>query len=69
MIQRQDCFVLKKFKVNTCLQQTANVFDQVTPSPAEIESAGENALVAVYSWKKNDFLNNLRLAEHSKKVS
>ena len=39
--------VVKKFKVNSCLQQAANVFDEVTFSPTEIESAGEKALVVV----------------------
>ena len=67
VIQPQDCLVLKKFKVNTCLQQTTNVFDQVISSPAEIESAGKYALVAVCSWKKSDSLDNSCLAKQRKK--
>ena len=51
--------VLKKFKVNTRLQQSANVFDSVASTPSEVESAGEKALVAMYNGKKNESLNEL----------
>ena len=69
VIQPQNCLDLEKFKVNTCLHQTAIVFDLVTSSPAEIKSTGENALVAVYCWKKIDSLDSLHFAKHSNKVA
>ena len=37
--------VLKKFKVNSALQQAADVFDETSSAPAEIESAGEKAMM------------------------
>ena len=46
--------ILKKFKVNTSLQQAANIFDQPNSTLAEIEAAGEKALVAVYNGKKDE---------------
>ena len=37
--------VLKKFKVNSDLQQAADVFDETSSTAAEIESAGEKAMM------------------------
>ena len=37
--------VLKTFKVNSALQQAADVFDETSSTPAKIESAGENAMM------------------------
>ena len=37
--------VLKKFKVNSDLQQAADVFDGSSSTSAEIESAGEKAMM------------------------
>ena len=45
------------------------MFDEVTLSPTEIESAGEKAHVVVYNGKKNDTLNNLHMATYSIKGS
>ena len=51
--------VLKKFKVNSVLQQAADVFDETSSTPAEIESAGNKAMVAIYNGKMDDTLNSL----------
>ena len=61
--------ILKKIKVDAALKQAANVFDKVDASPAEIESAGEKAMVAIYNGKKNDSLNALRLTRYLEKVA
>ena len=45
------------------------MFDEVTFSPTEIESAGEKAHVVVYNGKKNDTLNNLLMAKYCEKIS
>ena len=45
------------------------MFDEVTFSPTEIESAGEKAHLAVYNGKKNDTLNNLLMAKYCEKIS
>ena len=37
--------VLKKFKVNSALQQAADIFDENSSTPAKIESAGEKAMM------------------------
>ena len=37
--------VLKKFKVNSALQQAADIFDETSSTPAKIESAGEKAMM------------------------
>ena len=52
--------VLKKFKTNTVLQQSAKVFDDESAAPEEIAVAGEKALVEMYNGKKNKSLNALR---------
>ena len=51
--------VLKKFKVNSALQQAADVFDETSSTPAEIESAEKKAMVAIYDRKMDDKLNSL----------
>ena len=53
--------VLKKFKVNSALQQAADVFDETLSTPAEIESAGEKAMVVIYNGKMDDTLNSIQL--------
>ena len=45
--------VLKKFKVNSALQQAADVDDETSSTPAVIESAGEKGM--------DDSLNSLLL--------
>ena len=44
--------VLKKFKTNTVLQQSAKVFDDESAAPEEIAVAGEKALVEMYTCVK-----------------
>ena len=51
--------VLKKFKVNSALQQAADVFDETSSTPAEIELAGEKAMVVIYNEKMDDTLNSI----------
>ena len=46
--------VLTKFKVNSALQQAANVFDETSSTSAEIESAREKAIVVIYYGKMDD---------------
>lgn len=53
--------ILKKFKVNSSLQQAATVFDSVASTHEDIAFAGEKALVAMYNGKKDETLNALRL--------
>ena len=43
---------MKKLKGNATLKQAAEVFDSVSSTPKDIESAGEKALVAIYYGKK-----------------
>ena len=51
--------VLRKFKVNSALQQAADVFDETSSTPAEIELAGEKAMVVIYNEKMDDTLNSI----------
>ena len=44
--------VLKKFRTNKALQETAKVFDSVSASAEEIQLAGEKTLVIMYKRKK-----------------
>ena len=44
--------VLKKFRTNKALQETAKVFDSVSSSAEDIQLAGEKTLVIVYNVKK-----------------
>ena len=53
--------VLTKFNVNSALQQAADIFDETSSTSAEIESAGEKAIVVIYNGKMDDTLNSLRL--------
>ena len=46
--------VLTKFKVNSALQQAANVFDATSSTPAEIISAGEKVMLVFYDGKMDD---------------
>ena len=43
--------IVKKLKGNATLKQAAEVFDSVSSTPKDIESAGEKALVAIYNGK------------------
>ena len=61
--------IVKKFKTNAALQQAADVFDLVSSTPNDIESAGEKALVAIYNGKKEETLNTLRLTRYCEKVT
>ena len=46
--------VLKKFKVNSALQQATDVFDETSSTPAEIELAGEKMIAVIYNGKMDD---------------
>ena len=61
--------ILKKINVNSALQQAADVFYSTSSTAADIESAGEKAMVTVYNGKKEDTLNALRLTRYCAKVS
>ena len=52
--------VLKKFKVNSALQQAADVDDETSSTPAVIESAEEKGM--------DDSLNSLLLWKDGKKL-
>ena len=43
---------MKKLKENATLKQAVEVFDSVSSTQEDIESAGERALVAIYNGKK-----------------
>ena len=59
--------ILKKFKVNSALQQAADVFDSTSSTAPDIESAGEKAMLAIYNGKKDDTLNALQLTRYCEK--
>ena len=61
--------ILKKFKVNSSLQQAATVFDSVASTHEDIAFAGEKALLAMYNGKKDETLNALRFNQYCGKVS
>ena len=61
--------IVKKFKTNAALQQAADVFDLVSFTPNDIESAVEKALVAIYNGKKEETLNTLPLTRYCEKVT
>ena len=61
--------ILKKFKVNSSLQQAATVFDSVASTHEDIAFAGEKALVAMYNGKKDETLNSLYFNQYCEKVS
>ena len=42
--------------MNSALQQAADVLDGTSLTPAEIESAAEKAMVAIFNGKKDDSL-------------
>ena len=44
--------IVKKLKENATLKQAVEVFDSVSSTQEDIESAGEKALVAIYNGKK-----------------
>ena len=52
--------ILKKFKEKVELQKAALIFDNPHSTPAQIDQAGESALVLIYNGKKGESLNNLR---------
>ena len=52
--------ILKKFQEKVELQKAALIFDNPHSTPAQIDQAGESALVLIYNGKKGESLNNLR---------
>ena len=48
--------------------QAAVTFDNPNSTPAQVESAGEKVLVAIYNGKSTDTLNTLRHKKYSEKV-
>ena len=60
--------ILKKFKTNLILKQSAEVFDSQAASPHAIQSAGERALVVMYNGK-NETLDALRYKKYCEKVA
>ena len=61
--------IVKKLKKNSTLKQAVEVFDSVSSTPEDIESAGEKALVAIYNGKKEEKLDMLHLTRYCKKVT
>ena len=61
--------IFKKFLQSQAIQQAAAIFDNPHSTPAQVDQAGEKALVAIYSGKKTDSLNNLRYKKYCEKVS
>ena len=51
--------ILKKFKAETILHQSAEIFNNPNSTAEEIESAGQMALVNIYNGKSNESLNTL----------
>ena len=60
--------VLKKFKTNTVLKQSAEVFDSLSASAHDIQSAGDRFLVAMYNGK-NETLDTLRHKKYCERVA
>ena len=54
--------------MNSALQQAADVFDETLSTPAEIESAGEKAMVVIYNGKMDDTLNSIQLWKGDRKL-
>ena len=48
--------ILKKFKEKVELQKAALIFDNPHSTPAQIDQAGESALVLIYNGKKGEKL-------------
>ena len=61
--------ILKKFKEKVTLQQAAIMFDSPHSMPAQIDQAGESALVTIYNGKNGDTLNALRYKKYCEKVA
>ena len=61
--------ILKKIKQNNDLQQAAKVFDNPHSTQAQVEIAGEKALVVMYNGKSSDTLNSLRYKKYCDKVA
>ena len=61
--------MLKKFKDNVALQQAALIFDNPNSTPAQIDQAGECALVIIYNGKNGDTLNAVRYKKYCKKIA
>ena len=61
--------ILKKFRTNTVLQQSAKVFDDELAAPEEFAVAGEKALVQICNGKKNESLNALQKRKYCEKVA
>ena len=59
---------MKKFKTNTVLKQSAEVFDSLSASAHDIQSAGERFLVAMYNGK-NETLDTLRHKKYCERVA
>ena len=60
---------MNKLKENATLKQAVEVFDSVSSTQEDIESAGEKALVAIYNGKKEEKLDTLHLTRYCKKVT
>ena len=61
--------ILKKFKEKAKLQKAALIFDNLHSTQAQIDQAGESALVLIYNGKKGDSLNGLRYKKYCEKVA
>ena len=61
--------ILKKFKEKVELQKAALIFDNPHSTQAQIDQAGESALVLIYNGKKGDSLNGLRYKKYCEKVA
>ena len=60
---------MKKLKGNATLKQAAEVFDSVSSTPKDIESAGEKSIGGYLLWKKEGKLDTLRLTRYCEKVT
>ena len=56
--------IIRKLKENIILQQAAIVFDNPNSTHAQVQEAGEKALVAIYGGNKQDSLNMLRYKKY-----
>ena len=61
--------ILKKFKEKAKLQKAALIFDNPHSTQAQIDQAGESALVLIYNGKKGDSLNGLWYKKYCEKVA
>ena len=61
--------ILKKIKQSSVLQNAAKVFENPHSTHAEVENAGEKALVMMYNGKSSDTLYGLRFKKYCDKVA